>query len=144
MTLYPTKEEILAKISYKIKPIHLWLTQTWKDTRGFRDWKNLDKEDKTTTLIHLVDLLNLSVPRKERAITIKGKTYCYTPKTKTITLDRNNPSILSTLHEYGHHLLGPNELEACAWSISLFKECFPKAFQKLEWKGHMLVKKHET
>lgn len=144
MKRYPTKEEILG-ISYKLKPIHVWLTLTWKKSQDFKNWKKLVKENKTTTLIHLVDLLNLSLPIKERVKqTIKGNIYCYTPANKKITLDRNNPSIMSTLHEFGHHLLGSDELDACVWSVNLFKECFPKAFQKLEWKGHMLVKKNET
>jgi hypothetical protein len=51
MVVYPTKEEILA-ISYKLKPIHIWLTLTWRDTRDYKAWKNLDKEDKIVFLSH--------------------------------------------------------------------------------------------
>lgn len=52
-----------------------------------------------------------------------------------------NPSIISCLHEIGHVIHGDSELDACRYSVHLFKEVFPKSYAQLTWKGHMLVKK---
>ena len=43
-------------------------------------------------------------------------------------------SIITLLHEFAH-LLGANEDEARAYSISLFKRCYPRAFGKLKQDG---------
>lgn len=52
-------------------------------------------------------------------------------------------SVISCLHEIGHGLYGASELDACRFSVHLFKEAFPQAYDKLVWKGHMLVKKRK-
>lgn len=62
----------------------------------------------------------------------------YDPNERVITLE-GNPSIITCWHELGHHLFGNDELTACIFSISLFKIVFPKAFEKLNWNGHMLT-----
>jgi len=49
-------------------------------------------------------------------------------------------SVVCFLHEFGH-ALGKNEKETCRWSINLFKRIFPKSFDNLEHKGHLLVRK---
>lgn len=64
--------------------------------------------------------------------------YAYRPSDQTIMLDHNRPSIISALHELGHHLYGDSELQACRFSVWLFKEAFPKSYAKLRWEGHML------
>lgn len=66
-------------------------------------------------------------------------TCCFSPATGTIYIN-SSLSILSTLHEFSHHLHGESELEACKWSVHLFKAAFPKTFEKLKWDGHMLRK----
>lgn len=66
-------------------------------------------------------------------------TCAYQGATQTIFINKTL-SIISALHELGHHLHGSSELLACSLSVHLFKAAFPKAFAKLEWKGHMLIK----
>ena len=53
-----------------------------------------------------------------------------------------SPSIITTLHEFAHLLHGNgDETAACAWSVKHFKEAFPAFYEKLEWNGHMLVRR---
>jgi hypothetical protein len=137
MAIYPTKEKIL-KTPYKHLSITLELVNIWKkDFYQTEFWK----ENKIKCLEYLIG--GLSHMRYITNVTI-GKKYCYQPNSKTIVLDKNNPSIISTLHEYAHHILGPDELEACRWSVWLFKKCFPNEYAKLTWKGHMLKKPCRT
>jgi hypothetical protein len=137
MAKYPTKEEIMAT-PYPIKKELIVATLEWKAKEYSREWKYMNKEKRGMALAKLIDCLNAT--QKKKTNTQFSNIYCYQPSTKTIYLDRNNPSILSALHEFGHHILGANELEVCRLSVWLFKECFPIAFQKLTWKGHMLIK----
>jgi hypothetical protein len=133
MAKYPTKEEIMAT-PYQHSPELIKIVKRWKQ----QDYKKLSTKDKIIWLKVLLYRISIAF---NRTFYVKDSyRYCYNPNTRTIFLDKNNPSILSTLHEYAHHLLGADELEACRYSVWLFKECFPQAFQKLEWKGHMLVK----
>ena len=110
----------------------------WRDNEYKNNWLRASTEEKGILLARLVNYLDDN--SSDLAKVKYGSQYCYQPDTQTIYLDRNNPSIVSTLHEFGHHLLGADELEVCRFSVWLFKECFPEAFQKLKWKGHMLVK----
>jgi hypothetical protein len=64
--------------------------------------------------------------------------YAYDPWNCTILLDHNHPSLISALHEFGHYLHGESELEACQFSVWLFKEVFPRSYEKLSWDKHML------
>ena len=48
-------------------------------------------------------------------------------------------SVVSYLHEFAH-ALGKNEVDACRWSINLFRRCFPRQFSKLVHRGHTLVR----
>lgn len=64
--------------------------------------------------------------------------YAFNPRERIVMLEDGNPSIISTLHETAHALYGSSELQACQFSIRLFKAVYPKAFAKLVWEGHML------
>ena len=131
MTHYPTQEEIWAERPAigAVKPIILkWKKKWWKG------WGSLSRNyqlSRLYCLIHDVDEMGILV--------CHGRLYCYNPQSKTIMLDDSNPSVISTLHELGHHLYGRSELEACRFSCWLFKECFPKDFKQLKPKGHMLI-----
>jgi len=132
---YPTPEEIMRyPPKYPLKIIEF--TLNWK-----KIWQKYPS-NKYLSLIALAygisDLYNKPV----LSVTLNNE-YCYNSKTKTIALGYN-PSIISTLHEIGHHLYGHSELKACRFSIHLFKQTFPKAFQKLSWKDHTLIIKKET
>lgn len=137
MTKYPTKEEIMV-MPYQLNTEFVKRLAEWRDNEYKNNWKVSDKDGKGILLARLINILN-----SDSANQVKVKyayQYYYQPETQTIYLDCDNPSILSTLHEYAHHILGASELDACRFSVWLFKECFPEAFQKLKWKGHMLIK----
>ena len=61
----------------------------------------------------------------------------YHPRPPTITM-RGKLSVITFLHEWGHHLRGRSEREACRWSINLFRRCFPRSFARCRFDGHML------
>ena len=53
----------------------------------------------------------------------------YRPEDHTINIV-GKLSIITLLHEFAH-ALGKNQAEAQKWSISLFRRCYPKAFETL-------------
>ncbi len=137
MTKYPSKEEIMAT-PYQLDQKLVRKLAEWRDNEYQKNWKVSDKDGKGVLLARLINMLSGDCASKVKVR--YDLRYYYQPETQTIYLDRNNPSIVSTLHEFGHYLLGADELKVCRFSIWLFKECFPKAFKKLKWKGHMLIK----
>jgi hypothetical protein len=145
--LYPTKEQILAEIEkIGVSQEELALTRRWKEKTYDKQWKGYSTKEKLDCLAELIFWLDgFSFPGalvRNRLETVNRESYqySYNPRKKTINLDMNHPSILSTLHEYGHHLYGTSELKACAWSVNVFSRCFPKEFARLHWEGHMLKK----
>lgn len=142
--LYPTKKEILEKRP-DIDPAMIKIVLSWKK-KFMKDWKNATNSNKIMMLRALIYALVvcthplLKKPKKEIPKVELGPIYCYEKTEKTIYLEGHNPSIISTLHELAHHFFGDSELEACRWSIWLFKECFPTLYNNLTWKGHQLVK----
>lgn len=62
---------------------------------------------------------------------------CYIPDLKIIIL-RGRLSVVTYLHEFAHHLFGPDERMACRWSINLFRRCFPRSFGRCRFEGHVL------
>lgn len=142
--MYPTKEEILAT-EITFDQALLTILEQWKEiyyTKGkwAEDIKNSKgmsrtKENKIVLLVlELAKYYDCPV----RISVQKDVMDCYDPKKKTIHLNKDRISIITTLHEFAHHLYGSSELEACRWSIQLFKKTFPQAYAKLIWDGHML------
>ena len=86
----------------------------------------------------------MNLKGKKIPIIIPTDKYAYYHRINIIVIDSKNPSIISILHEFAHHLHGPNEKTACAWSTQLFKKCFPKSFAKLKWQDNLLVKDAST
>jgi hypothetical protein len=66
-----------------------------------------------------------------------GSFYC--PATKQMALV-GRPSVITALHEVSHHLREESEHVACAWSLRLFRDCFPTSWSRLKFNGHMAVK----
>ena len=126
MPKYPSKEEILAHSDLLTKQ-DITILKTWKKTKQHCNLNCL-------LLFHLAKSFG-----KEIDVYVSNK-YAYHPRLNSISLDASHPSIISTLHEIGHAKFGPNELLACAWSVQMFRAVFPKAYAKLKWRGHMLVK----
>lgn len=138
---YPTKEKILEKeITFKKKTIRF--IRVWKKTYFTKKWKKSNNNKKIKALIQLLEIF-LYLHKKPAKI-IKENEYKYDSDKKIIFLEKNNPSIISTLHELAHHLFGDSETQACRWSIWLFRKTFKKQYNKLEWNGHMLIEKNET
>src|SRR3990167_2121557 len=96
---YPTAKQVLASpVDFKIstlETIHLWKRLCLKQ------YRIADTNQKLELLEHLVEMLAGTYEKPVKII--KGKEYCYFTKTKVISLDSNHASILSTLHEFGHH-----------------------------------------
>ena len=137
-SIYPSKKEILQeKPTFKDGVIEI--TKLWKKT-AFKGWNKKEKWIKLESLGLLIEALSV-LHKKGSPRIILGEMYYYNPKEKIICLDANHPSIISTLHEFGHYLYGKSELKACQWSVWLFIESFPELYAKLEWKDHMLIKK---
>jgi hypothetical protein len=136
MSIYPTKEEIMAE-EQKFKPEVLKIVRSWKRVVWDKDQAVDGRYIQLKVLAQALGVVY------NNPVQVK---YCpedytchYNIKEKTISIN-SSASIISLLHEFAHHLFGSSELKACRWSVWLFKKTFPKAFQKLEWKGHMLKK----
>lgn len=68
---------------------------------------------------------------------------CYFPIGNLIVMECETDgrySVVTFLHEFGH-ALGKNERQTCRWSINLFRHHFPKSFEKLEQRGHLLYRR---
>lgn len=139
MPIYPTKEEILTNPP-KIKASTIQIVKDWK-IRNWPQYRNQTNNSKSIIIAHL--LIELS-RHYEKPVSISQvssiSASAYNPITKTIILDPNKPSIISALHELGHHLFEASELKACRWSITIFKKIFPIAYSRLVWNGHLLIK----
>jgi len=137
--MYPTKEEILAK-PFPLSNKTVKKVLTWK-TLQFQGFKEKTTEEKLNALKDL--LLSLAPLSRPPKITL-GDRYSYSMTQNTIYLDSHKASVISALHELGHHLYGSSELKACRFSVHLFIICFPKAYKKLKWQNHMLIKKQNS
>lgn len=138
MPIYPTKVEIL-EVEQKFKPEIIKMVRGWKKVI-WQDKRYETLNDRFVKLKYLAIAIGAHYNKPVNIKLIPDRKSCsYHPKTKTIIINQST-SIISFLHEMAHHLFGPDELKACRWSVWLFKKTFPKAFQKLKWKGHMLTK----
>lgn len=134
LTNYPSKEEIINN-TLEVPLTYYDIVKTWKEDYYSKKWPTLYIKDKIQALIVLIDFI------LEPPISITfGHFYACNLEHRIIKLDIKNPSILSTLHEVGHLIYGPEELLACSFSYNLFKEIFPNELKKLVWNNHMLVK----
>ncbi len=137
--MYPTTEEVIAAVSITNVDWCLPIVKQWKKEHYNRKWSKLTKLQKLQELITLANSFKSYSPTITYAVT-HGQYYCYKPYINQIEIGPE-PSIMSTLHEVGHALLGTSELDACRFSVAIFQKVFPKEFNQLEWKGHMLIRK---
>ena len=136
---YPTKEEILAEPTKHKREI-IKLTKAWKK-EVWNEARQSNPSDKFEALKNLLDAIAFAY---NKPVTIEfvpdTPIGChYKPTDHTIVIDAH-VSIISALHELAHHLFGDSELKACRWSVWLFKKVFPRAYAKLVWNQHMLIK----
>jgi hypothetical protein len=143
-TRYPTGEEILAErpgsVDRYLPPLREWKRENYKG------WGAKPASERMALLSDLITTLDDSSAYEGDGAWIEADAgiYAYRPSDRTIMLDHNHPSIISALHELGHHLFGESELKACRFSVWLFKEAFPGSYAKLEWEGHMLKTNYEN
>lgn len=140
-TRYPTPEQIMkSPVDFRNDTLEAVLK--WKAEHFTGNWSTIDQDLRLEYLEVLVQMLarvyGLSV-----SVDRYNDHYAYDPRSQTIYFDGRNASIISTLHEFRHAINGPDEVSACRWSVHLFKSCFPKQFEKLDFKPgtHLLVKK---
>lgn len=136
---YPTKEEILA-VNIRFSQEELTLVKEWKK-HNFSNgqWKRFSPLEKLHALELLAAGLNKINNGGDLSFTKSDTTAYYDGDTNSINIPPAKPSIISTLHELGHHLYGASEIAACRFSVSLFKQCFPQSYEKLQWKAHTLT-----
>jgi hypothetical protein len=140
---YPTKEEILREPRPKHRRDVLALTRNWKHT----GWQaaRADRPDTRETMkrIQLTGIICEIANVYGQPISVSWSPGYnnghYDPVTRMIHLV-GAPSIITVLHELGHHLFGGSERRACRWSIWLFRKTFPLAYAGLVWRGHLLVR----
>lgn len=139
---YPTAKEIMAK-PVKFKSSTIDILKVWKQGHYVDRWGTIMNTTRARSLTILANHLLESYGITGISINYGDRPYGYDPYMKTLMISSLRPSIISTLHEVKHVIDGPSELLACRWSIWLFKEVFPKEFDKLEFRdgGHLLVRK---
>lgn len=135
--LYPSMEEILEKQPPKLNPKTLDVLKLWKKA-WYKNWKNLIVEEKLRRLNILIEAIWEIETPEHRNTVAGGDYYAWHPGSRTLLVDFERPSIISTLHEIGHSIMGASELDACRYSVWLFKTVFPKSFNSLKTEGHML------
>lgn len=147
---YPTKEEVLANLytpsTEETKEIERWKQAWYKRSPNYQQltkpgWRNQPEWIKWQALADLITIIcttkEVTAPGFEHDNSEIG--WRYNQTTQTIIGLRGRPSIISCLHELGHHIYGPDETQACQFSIGIFKTCFPKGFSNLKWEGHKLT-----
>jgi hypothetical protein len=142
-TGYPTAEEIITDPpTHKkeiIEAVRVWKKVMWKEAKN-----STDPSRRLYALTMLIEkIANLYGKPVAVGYVPNRASACYFPAERTIILNKNL-SIITSLHELAHHLFGTSETKACRWSVHLFRKVFPKAYERLEWRGHMLVKREQN
>lgn len=135
---YPTKEEILENLYVPTDKEKEAVIQ-WKKEYYKGLWGKMSSKEKGYGLKILIHRL-CNAQGRVHPLWAEGSVWSYSEK-KVITYSLEKMSIVSALHELGHHLYRASELEACRYSIGIFSVCFPRAYARLDWEGHLLVKR---
>jgi len=137
MDLYPKMDEILT-VKPSISQTSIEATKYWKK-RFYKGWSKLTNDTKIVRLNILFGILTSAEKfNLDNVKIVEGEFYAWSPTEQTLYVNKNRPSIISTLHEFGHVLMGRSELDACRFSVWLFKIVFPNSFNKLKTEGHLL------
>lgn len=144
-TKYPTKEEILAEL-YELSDETYKTIRKWKKMYFDGKWKDADELTKFHCLQELIARICVSLEYPQPIFETRQQEWHYVSgefEGGIIVGEIGKPSIISTLHELGHHIFGESELKACQFSTSIFMKCFPNSYKKLIWDGHMLKKPND-
>lgn len=130
--MYPTAEQILAAPRRRYKPGTLTFVRRWKrENRGHRRTPDAIKQ--------LLEGLGVIYQKPVQVLFSAGADDHYNPAASTIVLNADRLSVVTALHEFGHHLYGVSELKACRWSIHLFRRTFRRTFERATFDRHVLV-----
>jgi len=135
---YPDEKTIFKK-TINFHQDTLDAVMSWKE-KYYRGWSKKTISQQNKALVDLIERLSESEGKFPPKVTGLNY-YAYIPVLRTIVTNLFKPSIISTLHELAHHVHGPSEVQACRWSVQLFKKAFPSSYENLQWKGHQLVQK---
>lgn len=138
---YPTPDEIMSDPpTHKpsvIAFLKQWKRSTWRAAK--ESGSEMIKYEALATMIRgIAEIYRRPV---EVGYNSELGSACYVPMQHKVVLNKRL-SIITALHELAHHLFGTSETKACRWSVHLFKKTFPRAFSRLEWRGHLLVKRN--
>lgn len=140
MNMYPPMDEILTS-EPEISQKSIEATKLWKH-KFYKGWSTLNNGAKTQRLRILFGLLTAHEELNLNETKIEETNfYAWSPTEQKLYMNTERPSIISTLHEFGHRLHGRSELDACRFSVWLFKKVFPNSFKKLTADGHLLKQK---
>lgn len=96
--------------------------------------KTADQKEKWLAFLKALSLLHkVDIPGLEIRKTMPN----YEPETQTITI--NKYSVITLLHEFGHHLW-LSESDCTAYSEKVFKAAYPKGFERLrrDHRGYLM------
>lgn len=137
--MYPTPKQLARAPTAKFPESTLRTMALWKK-EWYKGWVTKTKEDQLKGIVTMILTLAINEGHDKPKI-VQGSMYGYSKIQNSIHIDKSNPSIISALHELAHFFFGESEVTACLWSGQLFKACFPKSYEKLQFDGHKLVKK---
>jgi hypothetical protein len=128
--MYPTAKTIMAT-PVLFRPGVLAAVRAWK--REYRGQRRTPQ-----ALEALVHRLATLYKKPVRVVFDKGCPPCYIPGARVMVLQPHFGSIVTTLHEFAHHIFGRSETQACRWSVWLFKRTFPRTFERCTFDGHFV------
>lgn len=132
---YPTKTEILKDPRPLFRKEVLDAVSLWK-INYFKNWHSKPFSEKMTALRALSRVICSSYGMTVAPVQASGVTH-YDRDRGIVCL--STPSVVSLLHELGHHLFGTSEYHACRFSIWLFIVRFKSQVENLQWQEHQLV-----
>lgn len=135
---YPTADEIMAEPLTKYRAGVIQCVLDWR--REFIGRRRT--QEALTALIERLAAVYEKPAPTVRFLSVFGNGVCDMAE-GTIILDADHGSIVTALHELAHYLFGPSELDACRWSVHLFKRTFSKSFERCHFEGHLLIKNAE-
>jgi len=136
MKEYPTKTQVLTEPRPNFKRGLMDLVSEWKK-EFYGGWEQEFEETQMLGLavlsLRICALYNVGLVD----VTI-GEVDSFSPKEQHIYLTK--PSVITMLHELAHHLFGPDELQACRWSVWIYQLRFRNDYNKLVWDQHRIVR----
>ena len=137
---YPsTVAEIIQDRTYK--PTVLQAMRLFRTAKAFRG--NQQEREAKYQALHAA--FCAAYNKQTRLIIVPGAAAARAGESGNSCFDQNADtihltgfSVITYLHEFGH-ALGKDEVDACVWSVNLFRRVFPRSFERCQFDGHMVV-----